>query len=71
MNSHYSVLIQWSDEDDCYIAALPEFGPYALTHGDSYEEAFHNGQAVLALLMESTAPLPPPNVFHAAIETIA
>jgi predicted RNase H-like HicB family nuclease len=31
---------------------LPEFGPYAHTHGDSYEEALKNGQEVLELLIE-------------------
>ncbi len=37
--SRCSVLIQWSDEDQLYIASMPEWGPYALTHGATYEEA--------------------------------
>lgn len=52
MNHRYSILIQWSDEDKKYIASLPEFGPYAHTHGDSYAEALKNGEEVLELLIE-------------------
>jgi predicted RNase H-like HicB family nuclease len=52
MKSQYSILIQWSDEDQKYIVSLPEFGPYAHTHGDTYEEALKNGQEVLDLLIE-------------------
>ncbi len=44
MKTHYSIITQWSDEDCCYIASLPEFGPYALTHGETYEEALKNGK---------------------------
>lgn len=29
MKSRYSILIQWSDEDQKYVASLPEFSPYA------------------------------------------
>lgn len=49
----YSILIQWSDEDQKYIVTLPEFGPYAHTHGDSYEDAIQNAQGVLELLSET------------------
>ena len=53
MNYRYSILIQWSDEDQKYIVSLPEFGPYAHTHGDTYEEAAKNAQEVLELLIET------------------
>ena len=49
MNNQYSIIIQWSDEDQKYVVSLPEFGPYAHTHGNSYEEALKNGQEVLEL----------------------
>jgi predicted RNase H-like HicB family nuclease len=52
MKLQYSILIQWSDEDQKYVVSLPEFGPYAHTHGDTYEEALKNGQEVLELLIE-------------------
>ncbi len=48
----YTILIQWSEEDQKYIVSLPEFGPYAHTHGDTYEEALKNAQEVLELLIE-------------------
>ena len=53
MKLRYSILIQWSDEDQKYIVSLPEFGLYAHTHGDSYEEATQNAQDVLELLIET------------------
>lgn len=52
MNSRYSIVIQWSDEDQKYVVSLPEFGPYAHTHGETYEEALKQAQDVLELLIE-------------------
>lgn len=69
MKSRYSILIQWSDEDQCYIVSLPEFGKYARTHGDTYEEAIKNAQEVLELLIEDNSDLPQPNVYQSAITT--
>ena len=64
MNTHYSVLIQWSEEDQSFVASLPEFGPYALTHGSTYEDALRNAREALDLLIAETAPLPSPQTFH-------
>ncbi|GGA23246.1 type II toxin-antitoxin system HicB family antitoxin [Okeania sp. KiyG1] len=47
----YSILIQWSEENKTYIASLPEWGKYAQTHGESYEEALENAKEVLADLV--------------------
>ena len=52
MTHNYSISIQWSEEDSKFVAHLPEFGPYAHTHGESYAEALKNGEEVLELLME-------------------
>ena len=58
----YSILIQWSEEDKIYIASLPEWGKYAQTHGESYEEALENAKEVLTDLVyayeEMGKPLP-------------
>lgn len=66
----YSMLIQWSDEDDAYIVSLPEWGKYAQTHGATYEEAVRHGQEVLDMLIEGAhaahAPLPSPRIFACA-----
>lgn len=67
MKSRYSILIQWSDEDQCYIVSLPEFGKYARTHGDTYEEAVKNAQEVLELLIEDNNNLPQPNIYESEV----
>ena len=53
MSCHYSMIIQWSDEDQVFVVSLPEFGPYSKTHGGTYEEAAKHGQEVLELLIET------------------
>ncbi|HEY9800332.1 MAG TPA: type II toxin-antitoxin system HicB family antitoxin [Leptolyngbyaceae cyanobacterium] len=65
MTSHYTIIIQWSDEDECFVVSFPEWGEYCHTHGDSYEEAVKNAQEVLEMLIESALadgePLPEPH----------
>jgi|GEM_PF-573044 len=53
MKSHYSMLIQWSEDDQAFVVSLPEFGEGCKTHGATYEEAVKNGREVLELLIES------------------
>jgi predicted RNase H-like HicB family nuclease len=64
MKPQYSIVIQWSKEDQKYIVSLPEFGPYAHTHGSTYADALKNGEEVLELLIEDYQiqgkPLPEP-----------
>jgi predicted RNase H-like HicB family nuclease len=63
----YTVIIQWSDEDEVYVVSLPEWGDFCKTHGATYEEAARNAQEVLELLMEndgSNRPSPSPKLFH-------
>lgn len=61
----YSVTIQWSKEDQLYIATLPEF-PICHTHGKTYEEAVQQAEEVLQLLIEANEewnrPMPVPRV---------
>jgi hypothetical protein len=33
MNSHYAIIIQWPDEDQCYVVSLPEWGRTAIPIG--------------------------------------
>ena len=62
----YTIIIQWSDEDKCFVALLPEFNDVMqpVTHGDTYEEAIKNVQEVIDLLIETYQeegkPLPTP-----------
>jgi predicted RNase H-like HicB family nuclease len=52
-NLPYTIVIQWSDEDECYLVHLPEFKSQKYhTHGDTYEEALKNAKEVLELLVE-------------------
>ena len=53
MNLPYTIVIQWSNEDQCYLVHLPEFPTQKFhTHGETYEEALENAQEVLELLIE-------------------
>jgi antitoxin HicB len=54
MTPRYSMVIQWSDEDQVFVVTLPEFHG-CRTHGDSYEAAARAGQEVLELLVETYA----------------
>ncbi|MBP0027419.1 type II toxin-antitoxin system HicB family antitoxin [Roseofilum reptotaenium CS-1145] len=67
----YSIIIQWSEEDNAYIASLPEWGKYARTHGNTYEEALQKAKEVLEDLIDSyhqnNRPLPPPQVLTLAM----
>ena len=35
----YSMVIEWSDDDQVYIASLPEWGDLVHTHGTTYDVA--------------------------------
>ena len=51
----YSILIQWSEEDNCYVVTIPEFADRVMqpcTDGTTYEEAAKHGQEVLESLVE-------------------
>lgn len=67
-HSHYSMVIEWSDEDQTYIVSTPEF-PGNYTHGDTYEEAVKQGNDLIASLIMWTLwdgkSLPQPRVFAA------
>jgi predicted RNase H-like HicB family nuclease len=51
----YTILIQWSDEDNCFVVFLPEFTNIMqpCTHGENYLEALQNAQELLELLVET------------------
>jgi len=51
MNYRYSLLIQWSEEDQFYLVTLPEFAEIAMqpcTYGKTYEDAIANAQEAIA-----------------------
>lgn len=62
----YTIIIQWSEEDKCFVVSLPEWGEFCHTHGDTYEEALKNAQEVLEMLissyLEDGQPIPEPQI---------
>jgi len=69
---HYSMVIEWSPEDQGYVVTLPEWaGIYTMpaTDGKTYEEAVARGRNVLENFIdfarEDNLPLPEPHVYVA------
>ena len=50
----YSMKIEWSEEDNCYVVFLPEFtkSMQPVSDGNSYEEAAQKGQEALESIIE-------------------
>lgn len=70
-HKHYSMVIQWSDEDQAYIVTVPELSG-CRTHGAIYEEAVRQGQDAVdswldAQSMSGYAP-PLPHVYEGAAQ---
>ena len=69
MNDNYSIVIQWSEKDNCFVASLPERDNHN-AQGDSYELALANAQVVLKSLVDSSVSegelLPEPETFKVA-----
>jgi antitoxin HicB len=69
--SRYSIVIQWSDEDQACVVGFPEFealGHYFLSaHGNTYAEAAESAQELLDELLihaqEGNWPLPAPQKY--------
>jgi predicted RNase H-like HicB family nuclease len=70
----YSILIRWSDEDQLYIAEVPEL-PGCKTHGATYEDAVAQAQDAIAAWIyghrASGYPIPQPAVYHAADRSVS
>ncbi|HEV2239338.1 MAG TPA: type II toxin-antitoxin system HicB family antitoxin [Ktedonobacterales bacterium] len=66
---HYSMVIEWSVEDEAFIVSVPEF-PGQHTHGATYEEAVRQGHDLIDSLIlwtrQDGKPLPAPRVFATA-----
>jgi predicted RNase H-like HicB family nuclease len=68
INPHYSMIIEWSDEDQVFIVTVPEL-PGCRTHGDTYEEAVKQGKEAIEGWIEvaqsMNQSLPTPKTFAA------
>lgn len=54
--SRYSMIIQWSDEDQLFLVTIPEFSDRVImpcTHGKTREQAILNGEEVIEMYLES------------------
>ncbi len=61
---HYSMVMEWSDEDQIYVVTVPEL-PGCKTHGRTYAEAVHQGQDAIESWIDAARadgdPLPAPH----------
>ena len=59
----YQITLYWSDEDDLFVADVPEL-PGCMAHGDSHEEALAEPQAAIGYWLEAAErigkPIPRP-----------
>jgi predicted RNase H-like HicB family nuclease len=54
--SQYSMVVQWSDEDQLFLVTIPEFADLVVmpcTHGITREEAIRNGEEVIQMYLEA------------------
>jgi len=66
---NYSIIIEWSDVDQCYVVTLPEWAErYAMPcgEGQTYDEALQSAKDALETFIDlaqvSQIPLPLPHV---------
>jgi len=54
--NRYSMIVQWSDEDQLFLVTTPEFSELVImpcTHGKTREEAIYNGKEVIEMYLEA------------------
>jgi predicted RNase H-like HicB family nuclease len=54
--SRYSMIVQWSDEDQLFLVTIPEFAELVVmpcTHGKTRSEAIQNGEEVIEMYLEA------------------
>lgn len=65
MMYRYSLIVEWSEEDQLYLVTIPEFSELVMqpsTAGKSYEEAVQKAQEAIASYLEhcKTQAITPP-----------
>ena len=56
MSSKYEIIIYWSDEDDSFIAEVPEL-PGCMADGKTYQEAVANAETVIREWIDTASEL--------------
>ena len=54
--NRYSMVVQWSDEDQLFLVTIPEFADRVVmpcTHGKTREEAIYSGEEVIEMYLEA------------------
>jgi len=71
--NRYSMMVQWSDEDQLFLVTIPEFAERVVmpcTHGKTREEAIHQGEEVIEMYLEAWQvegePIPEPRTLQVA-----
>jgi predicted RNase H-like HicB family nuclease len=63
MNTRYEVVISWSDDDDCFIADVPEL-PGCMADGPTHQEAASNAETAIREWLDTATqlgrPIPQP-----------
>lgn len=49
---HYHINLLWSDEDECWVADVPDLR-FCSAHGDTREEALAEVEVAISLFLES------------------
>ena len=59
----YEIIIYWSDEDQAFVAEVPEL-PGCMAHGNTHEEALSNAKTAMTLWIDTARefgdPIPEP-----------
>jgi predicted RNase H-like HicB family nuclease len=63
VSNRYEIIIFWSEEDQAFVADVPEL-PGCMAHGESHESALRNAQDAIALWVDTAVedgrPVPQP-----------
>ncbi len=61
--SRYEIIIYWSEEDEAFIAEIPEL-PGCMADGETYQEALSNAEVIIQEWIETAEelcrPIPQP-----------
>jgi len=52
----YEIILYWSDEDNCYVAEVPEL-PGCMADGKTYSEALHTSEIIINEWIETAQEL--------------
>jgi predicted RNase H-like HicB family nuclease len=65
MDSKYEIIIFWSEEDDAFVAEVPEL-PGCMADGETYQKALSNAERIIHEWIETARelgrPVPQPRV---------